>query len=253
MAEPVKLSFLTTDDPIYLPAFYDRVLGRRASDTLAVYVVPPLYRKQTPADAVVRYARTFGLGAAGNLAARVAGAKLSRRSIAATCARWGVHCEEIANVNAPEFMDRLRSEAADVLVSVSTPQVYKQPLMEIPRLGILNIHGAILPQYRGVMPSFWMMANGEQQAGVSIYFVDERIDSGERVGLRTFEIGENETLDHFLHRSKGIAAELLLEVLDGVEQGTLERQPLDLDAGSYFSWPDADAVRRFRAAGRRLW
>jgi len=249
----VKLTFLTTDDPIYLPAFYDRVLERRASDTVAVYVVPPLYRKQTPADAVVRYARTFGLGAAGNLAARVASAKLRRRSVAATCAHFGVRCEEIADVNAPEFLDRLRAEAADVLVSVSTPQIFKRPLMEIPPLGILNIHGAILPKYRGVMPSFWMMANGEQQAGVSIYFTDERIDSGVRVGLRTFDIGATETLDHFICRSKGIAADLLLEVLDGLEQGTLDRQPLDLDQGSYFSWPDAAAVRRFRAAGRRIW
>ena len=253
MAQPMKLTFLTTDDPIYLPSFYDRVLAKRAADTLAVYVVPPLYREQTPADAAVRYARTFGLGAAGKLAARVASAKLRRRSIASCCARWGVRCEEVGDVNDPRFMDRLRAEAADILVSVSTPQVYKRELMEIPRLGILNIHGAILPQYRGVMPSFWMMANGERQAGVSIYFVDEGIDSGERVGLRTFEIGPDETLDHFIARSKGIAAELLLEVLDGVERGTLERQPLDLEAGSYFSWPDAASVRRFRAAGRRLW
>ena len=96
-------------------------------------------------------------------------------------------------------------------------------------------------------------ANGEQQAGVSIYFVDERIDSGELVGLRTFDIGVGETLDQFIHRSKGIAAELLIEVLDGVEHGTLDRRPLDLEAGSYFSWPDAEAVRRFHAAGRRLW
>ncbi len=253
MAESVKLAFLTTDDPIYLPAFYDRVLARRAPDVVALYVVPPLYRRQTPADAAVRYVRTFGIGAAGNLAARVANARLRGRSIAACCARWGVRYEEIADVNAPEFMDRLRADAADVLVSVSTPQIYKRALIEIPRLGILNIHGAILPQYRGVMPSFWMMANGEQQAGVSIYFTDERIDSGERVGLRTFEIGANETLDRFVSRSKGIAAELLLEVLDQVEQGTLERQPLDLESGSYYSWPDADSVRRFRAAGRRLW
>jgi len=249
----MKLTFLTVDDPIYLPAFYDKVLARRAPDTLAVYVVPALYRNQTPADAAVRYARTFGFGAAGQLAARVASARLHRRSIAATCSRYRVPCREVANVNAPEFLDHLRAEAADLLISVSTPQVFKRPLMETPRLGILNIHGAILPQYRGVMPSFWMMANGERQAGVSIYFVDEHVDCGIRVGLRTFEIEPNETLDHFIRRSKAISAELLLEVLEGIEQGTLERQPLDLAKGSYYSWPDAAAVRRFRSAGRRLW
>jgi methionyl-tRNA formyltransferase len=253
MADRLKITFLTTDDPIYLPAFYRRVLERWSDRTEAVYVVPPLYRRQTPGDAALRYARTFGLGATAHLAARVVAAKLKRESIASACASRGVRCEEVADVNAPAFMERLRREAADVLISVSCPQIFKPPLIEIPRLGILNIHGAILPLYRGVMPSFWMLANGEKQAGVTIYFVDEQIDSGERVGQRVFDIEERETLDGFLRRSKGIAADLLLEVLEGLERDKLIRHPIDLTAGSYFSWPDPPAVERFRAAGRKLW
>ena len=249
----MKFTFLTTDDPIYLPAFYDRVLGTRGGSTAAVYVVPPLYKKQTPADAALRYAKTFGWNAAGHLAARVVGARLRRDSVQAACRRHGVRCEEIADVNAPEFLDQLRREAADVLISVSCPQIYKKPLIELSPQGILNIHGAILPLYRGVMPSFWMMANGEAQAGVTVYFVDERIDSGERVGQRIFDILPGETLDAFIRRSKAIAADLLLEVLDGLEQGVLDRHVLDLKAGSYFSWPDPEAVKRFRATGRKLW
>jgi methionyl-tRNA formyltransferase len=254
MAGPrLKLSFLTTDDPLYLPAFYDRVLAQRGRDVQAVYVVPPLYKKQSPADAALRYARTFGASAAAQLAARVIAAKLRGSSIAATCARWNVRCEDVVNVNAPEFLERLRAEEPDVLISVSTPQVFSRPLIDLPRLGILNIHGAVLPLYRGVMPSFWMMANGERQAGVTVYFVDEKIDSGERVGLRVFDIDPGESLDQFLRRSKAVAADLLLEVLDGLEAGSLERSHIELSEGSYFSWPDPAAVRRFREAGRRLW
>lgn len=249
----MKITFLTTDDPIYLPGFYRRVLERWSDRTEAVYVVPPLYRNQTTGDAALRYARTFGFGAAAQLAARVGAAKLKRESIASACERHGVRCEEVMDVNAPEFMERLRREAADVLISVSCPQIFKRPLMDIPPLGILNIHGAILPQYRGVMPSFWMLANGEKQAGVTIYFVDEKIDSGECVGQRVFDIEDGETLDGFLRRSKGIAAELLLEVLDDLERDALIKSPIDLTAGSYFSWPDPVAVGRFRAAGRKLW
>lgn len=253
MEKSLKITFLTTDDPIYLPTFYDRLLERWGSRTEAVYVVPPLYKKQTPLDAAIRYAKTFGYGAAAHLATRVLSSRLRGQSVATTCRKWRVRCEDIADVNAPDFLERLRRENADVLISVSTPQIYKRPLIELPRFGILNIHGAILPQYRGVMPSFWMMANGEKQAGVSIYFVDEKIDSGELVGLRVFPIEPHETLDQFVRKSKAIAAELLLEVLAGFEKEKLNREPLDLAAGSYFSWPDEDAVRRFRSAGRRFW
>jgi methionyl-tRNA formyltransferase len=249
----MKIVFLTTSDPIYLPAFFDRVLGIYGPQTQAVYVVPPLYKGQTPLRAFLRYCRTFGVRGTRGLATRVLRAKRRRSSIQSTCARHGVVCSEISDVNAPEFVDRLRQTGTELVVSVSCPQIFRQPLLEMPPLGCLNIHGALLPLYRGVMPSFWMLANGERQAGVSIYFMNEQIDAGELCGQRSFEIEADETLDSFLRRSKAAAAELLLEVLGELEAGEVERAPLDLTQGSYYSWPDREAVRRFHATGRHLW
>jgi methionyl-tRNA formyltransferase len=249
----MNVIYLTTDDPLYLPAFFDRVLKDWHARTRAVYVVPPLYKKQTPMEAALRYARTFGLLDAARLSTRVLGAKLQRQSVAAVCARWNVRCEDVADVNAPDFHDLLRRQNVDLLVSVSCPQIFKKPLIELAPRGVLNIHGAILPHYRGVLPSFWMLANGEKRAGVSIYFVNEKIDAGDRCGLRVFDIRGEDTLDSFLRRSKQTAAELLLDVLGQVERDTAPREPLDLAAGSYYSWPDPEAVRRFRAAGRKVW
>jgi len=249
----VNTVFLTTDDPIYLPAFYESVLRVRAAETKAVYVAPPLYKRQTSLQAAWRYARTFGLAAAAQLTARILMAQLRGQSIEAVCRRHGVPCLPVADVNAPEFLAELERLEPDLLISVSCPQIFKPPLIELPPQGILNIHGAILPQYRGVLPSFWMLANGEKKAGVSIYYVDSRIDAGELCGQRIYDIPSDETLDGFLRRSKAIAAELLLEVLSNIESGRITRRALNLAEGSYYSWPDALAVRRFRAAGRRLW
>ena len=248
-----KLIFLTTDDPLYLPTFFEQVLGETAADTVAVFVVPPLYKRQTPLQAALRYARTFGLVAAAHLTARIAMAALRRRSVAAVCRRNGVRCRTVLDVNAPEFLEELRRLGADVLISVSCPQIFKQALIELAPGGILNIHGAILPQYRGVLPSFWMLANGETQAGVSIYYVDTRIDAGELCGQRIYDIPPDETLDRFLRRSKEVAAELLLEVLERIRNGQVTRRALNLAEGSYYSWPDDAAVKRFRSAGRRVW
>jgi methionyl-tRNA formyltransferase len=98
-----------------------------------------------------------------------------------------------------------------------------------------------------------MLANQEKNAGVSIYYVNEKIDAGELCGQRIFEILPGESLDGFLTRSKAIAAELLLEVLGKIEDGVITRSPLNLAEGSYYSWPDKEAVKRFRANGHRLW
>ncbi|HEX8103801.1 MAG TPA: formyltransferase family protein [Solirubrobacteraceae bacterium] len=249
----MRIVFLTTGDPLYLPAFFARVLERRAADTLAVYVVPPLYKGQSTAAAAARYARTFGPRATVELARRTLGARLRGRSIEAVCARHGVRCEPVADVNAPAFVARLRAERPDVAVSVSCPQLFGPELIAVPPHGILNLHGAILPHYRGVMPSFWMLANGEREAGVSVGFVDEVIDAGDLAGQRRFAIDPAESLDRFLRRSKAIAADLVLEVLDALERGAATRTPIDVAAGSYYSWPGRADVARFRARGRRLW
>ena len=249
----MRLAFLTADDPIYLPSFFELVLAEHRADTAGVYSVPPLYRGQTRVQAAWRFYRTFGAGAFVGLVKQLALAKKAHRSIARTCERFGVAHAVVADVNATEFVAELRRDDIDVVVSVSCPQIFEKPLLEAPRVGCLNIHGAPLPQYRGVMPSFWMLANSEQEAGVTIYFMDEQIDAGEICAQRRFEIGPTESLDQFLRRSKRVAAELLIDVLRSVERGTVTREPVDIAAGSYYSWPDREAVRRFRAAGRSVW
>jgi methionyl-tRNA formyltransferase len=249
----MNIAFLTTADPLYLPTFFGRVLDVYGSRTHAVYVVPPLYKNQTPVQAARRFHRTFGVADTAELARRTVGAKLRRRSIRAVAAARGVRCVEIANVNAPEFLDELRAASVDLIVSVSCPQIFTSDLIALPELGCLNIHGALLPQYRGVLPSFWMLANGEEQAGVSIYFVNEDIDAGELCAQRSYAIDAGDSLDSLLRKSKAVAAELLLEVLASIESKTVTRSPLDVSAGSYYSWPNAAAVQRFRAAGRQLW
>ena len=249
----MKLVFLTADDPLYLPPFFERVLDERAAETDEVVLVPPLYKGQGPVGAAWRYYRTFGASAAVGLATRIAGAKLRRQSIAAVCARHGTRFSSVADVNSPAFVGRLARSRPDLVISVSCPQIFRTDLLGVPKEGCLNIHGALLPKYRGVMPSFWMLANGERRAGASIYFMNEEIDAGELCAQTSFPVLPDETLEAFLRRSKLVAADLLLDVLRRVEEGTLSRAPLDLTEGSYYSWPDRAAVARFRAAGRRLW
>jgi methionyl-tRNA formyltransferase len=249
----MRITYLTTDDPIYLPAFFDRVLDKLGQKTQAVYIVPPLYKNQTAVQAASRYYQTFGLRAFLGLSLRAGMAKVRRQSIASVCDKHGVASALVHDVNAQIFRQQLQEDGTDLLISVSCPQIFKKPLIELAPLGCLNIHGAILPHYRGVLPSFWMLANQEKNAGVSIYYVNEMIDAGELCGQRIFEILPGESLDHFLTRSKAIAAELLLEVLGKIEDGTITRSPLNLADGSYYSWPDKEAVRRFRANGYRFW
>jgi len=259
----MRIVILTADEPFYLPAFFDRFLKHRAKDVVGLFPCEPVYRHQTKWTMMRRYLQTFGLWNTLILAWRVAGAKakaglgVGRRrrrfhSVGAVAAAYGVLLvEHPKDVNAPGFLDRLRALGADVILSVSCPQVFQGPLIALPALGCFNLHGADLPKYRGIAPSFWMLAKGETQAAVTIFVVNTGIDTGDVVGRRRFPILPEDTLETFIVRGKQEACDLALETLDRLEAGTLVRTPLTGE-GSYYGWPTREAYQEFRHRGRRL-
>lgn len=259
----MRIAVLTAAEPLYLPAFIDRFLEARAADVAGVAVCPPLYRDQTTWTMLQRYVRAFGVANAARLALRVAWAKVrdllrmgyaKRRfaSVEAAARHHGVALWHPTDANAPEFLEMLRAEGVDLILSVSCPQIFKEELIALPAKGCLNLHGADLPEYRGILPSFWMMACGETEAAVSCFFVNAGIDLGDVAGRRRYRIEPDETLHAFILRSKREACDLALEVIDEIERGTVERRPLE-GKGSYFGFPTREAYREFRRRGRKLW
>ena len=262
----MRIAVLTSDEPLYLPAFFARFLARRAEDVAGVFLCParsPGGRRRGPWWQFRRYVRTFGWWNGLRLAWRVAGAKVrdalgigTRKgrfaSVPAVARHCGVPCETCEDVNAPAFMDRFRRERVDVVLSVSCPQIFEEDLINLPEKGCLNIHGADLPRYRGLLPSFWMLLHDEPEAAVSVFYVDAGIDTGRILGKRRFPIRPDDTLHTFLVRAKREACDLVLDVLDQIEAGTAEAHPPE-GVGSYFGWPARGDYRRFRQAGWRLW
>jgi len=166
---------------------------------------------------------------------------------------FGIPCETVADVNAAAFQQRLREMKTDLIASVTCPQLFKKELIELPAKGCLNMHGALLPHYRGLAPSFWMMRNGETRAGVTVFFVNEDIDAGDVVAVDEFAIEPHETLEEFIIRSKRISCDTLLRAIERIEGGAVQTVPLDKSQGSYFGFPKRADYDEFRRRGRRLW
>lgn len=255
---------LTADEPLYLPAFFAQLLRERGQDIRAIFVVPPRYGKDSTFTMVRKYLGAFGAWNLLRLFWRVSTVKVLDRlgvgrargrhySLRAVAASHGVPCEWVADVNAETFLQRLRDMKTDLIVSVSCPQLFRKPLISLPPLGCLNVHGALLPQYRGIAPSFWMMANGEQKAGVTVFFVNEDIDAGDVVVVEQFDIAPNESLHDFIIRSKQIACAAVLRAIQKVGDGHVQTTPLSMKDGSYFGFPTRAAYREFRRRGRQLW
>ena len=122
-------------------------------------------------------------------------------------------------VNRPEVLEELRGFGADVFLVASYGQILKPELLSIPRLGAFNLHGSLLPKYRGAAPVQYSIWEGERTTGVTIFQIEPALDSGPMVGRVKTEIGEEETSGELMLRLAELCVPLTLDVLDQLERG----------------------------------
>lgn len=259
----MRIVFMSPDEPFYLPEFYRYIFDNLpAGNKVKVIIVPPIYKKTTAFDLAIRYARTFGVNEAAVLSTRVIYYKVmdyftrgkgsKYYSLTSVLSKYNIPYLHELDVNSVENLNRLREWDTDLLISISCPQIFKHDLIKLPHKGCLNLHGSLLPEYRGVMPSFWVLANGEKEAGSTLFFVNEKIDAGDVLVQRRFPIHAHDTLDSFIRTSKKIGAEMVIEGIEKISKGYFETKPLDMSKGNYYGWPKKEDVKRFRSCGRRF-
>jgi len=174
-------------------------------------------------------------------------------SVAAVARKYGVEVTEAVNVNSDEFRQHLRDAGVEFIVSVSGTQFYGKKLREQTPNGIINCHGALLPKYRGLMPSFWTLSHSESQGGVTVHFVDEKLDNGAIITQKTYRIHRRDTLEDIMARSKDLAAEAIIEAVRLVDAGDPPLMANDAEQATSFSMPTKEDVRRFLASGHRFY
>lgn len=102
------------------------------------------------------------------------------------------------------------------------------------------------------MPSFWTLANGESEGGVTVHFVDEKLDNGPIVVQRRYRIHPRDTLEDVMARSKDLAAEAIIDAVRLIEAGDPPLLPNDAAEATHFSMPEREDVRRFLDNGHRF-
>ncbi len=128
-------------------------------------------------------------------------------------------------IKLPEAQEELRRLAPEVQVVVAYGQILPRSVIDIPRLGTVNVHASLLPRYRGAAPVQWAVVNGEKETGVTTMLIDEGLDTGPTLLSRSTPIGPKETALELEARLAEMGAALLIETLDGLVRGTLVPRP----------------------------
>ena len=173
-------------------------------------------------------------------------------SIQGAAAKLGVPFMVVPNVNSKEYVEHVRKLAPDLMISYSAPQIIKPELLDIPKHGVLNVHGALLPDYRGTLPSFWYLYNDEKLGGATVHFMSKAIDDGDICVQKSVDISDCKTMFELMGRTKKVGGEAMVEAIEKVADGSLTPRKNDTENGSYFTWPTKAQAKDFRKRGKRL-
>ena len=122
-----------------------------------------------------------------------------------------------------EFIEQIKKLEPDVICVVAYGKILPIEILEIPKLGCINVHASLLPKYRGAAPIQWAVLNGDKTTGVTTMYMDVGMDTGDMILKQEVEIGENETTGELWDRLSIIGADLLVKTLDQIEKGTAPR------------------------------
>ncbi len=249
---PLRVLVITEDDPLYVIRFFEEFLSALPDKIQVIGMTVSEAFHEPITKTAARMLRFYGLVDFMRLCARYAMAKLGRRSIAKLASGMGIELLRTPSVNDQAYLDQVRKLEPDVVMSVAAPEIFREELLAVPRLGCVNIHSGRLPAYRGMMPTFWQLLAGESCATVTVHEMVEQLDMGRILATLEFPLRKRDRLDRVINGTKRAGAGLMLEVLEQLRTNRVQPRELDLSDSGYHSFPGPEDVRAFRKRGHRM-
>lgn len=127
--------------------------------------------------------------------------------------------------NNTEFLDEIKTLDPDVICVVAYGKILPKEILGIPKLGCINVHGSLLPKYRGAAPIQWAVLNGDKTTGITTMYMNEGMDTGDMILKEEVNIGEDETTGELWDKLSEVGAKLLVKTLRQIENGNAQRIP----------------------------
>ena len=128
-----------------------------------------------------------------------------------------------------EFIEKIKRLQPDVICVVAYGKILPREILEIAKFGCINVHGSLLPKYRGAAPIQWAVLNGDKKTGITTMYMDTGMDTGDMILKEEIEIGEDDTTGEIWKKLSKIGANLLVKTLEQIENGTAPRIPQGTD------------------------
>jgi methionyl-tRNA formyltransferase len=157
--------------------------------------------------------------------------------------KHGLPVYQPIKVREPEFLEKIKEMAPDVIVVAAFGQILPKALLELPPMGCINVHASLLPKYRGAAPIQYSIIDGESETGITIMYMDVGIDTGDIILQESLPISDNETGGSLFDKMAVLGSELIIKALENIENGTATRTPQDNEKATYVKILDKEMGR----------
>lgn len=256
----INVSIVTIDEPFYVHKMVRRLL-EISPDSIrynCMVIVPSQPKNLSLLDFVLYQYELFGLSQFTKLLAlycrnkildSISDKELSLRKVAK---KRDIPILKVDSLKDPDLIASLKSFSLDIILSIASSRIFGKELLSVPKIACLNVHAGKLPKYRGVNPSFWALLNQEEQSAVSVHYMNEKIDDGDLIAQDVFEIKNMRSLNEVYQKILDTAPRTVLNSLQDVEKGKINIIKNDASAATYYSFPQKEDGRKFRAMGLKF-
>lgn len=166
----------------------------------------------------------------------------------------GIAVSNIDDINSPSELSKIAGLKPNLIVSIRFGQILQQRIIDVPEFGVLNLHSGLLPEYRGVMATFWAMLNKERYIGSTLHYItDCNIDAGKIVSRQPQTLHYEQSYFSNVISLYQPGAKAISNAIDTLVSGqSLATTPADLNKGHYYSFPTQDDLAAFMHAGYSL-
>lgn len=147
----------------------------------------------------------------------------------------GIEVFQPTRIRLEENVEYLRKYDADIAVVAAFGQILPQSILDMPKYGCINVHASLLPKYRGAAPIQWAVINGDPVTGVTIQQMDIGVDTGDIIAIREVPISDEETGGGLFDKLAVVGAELCVEAMEAIANGTATRTPQNHDEATHVS------------------
>lgn len=165
----------------------------------------------------------------------------------------GIPIRQLNHINSPDGYALFNASAPDLVVSIRYGVILKEPIIKVPKQGVINLHSGLLPDYRGVMATFWAMLNGERTIGTTLHYIsDDTIDTGETIAKSSLVVDPGKSYWWHVLQLYEQGCCLVGDTIDTVTSGQTVTSRKPADGGSYYSFPGQKELDEFHKQGFRL-